>query len=589
MKVVSVLFFLLGIHSANAFDFVSGLGEVGSMLFAVAVLNIPSSVNGDGVCALEFSDTKGGTRVWHNTAQLGDPVNACKNVCAEKGVERGVVFDYFGMACPKTNTIWCTCAMLSDIKDWCQRADIFVPMDECANTGADNPNNEHKVCVGGTIDGEIVPTQDGYNLGAGYRIAFYSISEDQSTYTECGVIRTADDNGSDPTSSPTSNPTASPTGNPTSEPTESPTSNPTANPTGNPTSEPTASPTSDPTASPTGNPTSNPTASPTSSSYPTDQGITNINHHSIDNVKCVGKITNDTFVPSVTCSASKFSETKAVMEMKQGNCTGIELVRIENTANDTISVNSGSVDKYINGTNQAFVFCLVVQTFIGNDTEVITEGKTEGTVILNRDLSGDFSLEVSMEAYTTEITSLDEVEGNSVVLRAYQCKNDYSEILNPTEKPQGSTLSVCIVTDQGTSVSLIGVSMKISPSTPNAFTITSIITSDSAENDVLTKFNSHSDKSKVQVKTILVSKYFADTSNTIVVSGTANYNYSSERERRLRVLQSIDDEDISPFDLKIDLKANEAGIFQLSSSTAYNLFHVYGMSALMTCVVTFFI
>jgi len=161
--------------------------------------------------------------------------------------------------------------------------------------------------------------------------------------------------------------------------------------------------------------------------------------------------------------------------------------------------------------------------------------------------------------------------------------------LNPTEKPQGSTLSVCIVTDQGTSVSLIGVSMKISPSTPNAFTITSIITSDSAKNDVLTKFNSHSDKSKVQVKTILVSKYFADTSNTIVVSGTANYNYSSERERRLRVLQSIDDEDISPFDLKIDLKANEAGIFQLSSSTAYNLFHVYGMSALMTCVVTFFI
>lgn len=332
-----------------------------------------------------------------------------------------------------------------------------------------------------------------------------------------------------------------------------------------------------------------PTASPTSSSYPTDQGITNINHHSIDNVKCVGKITNDTFVPSVTCSASKLVGTKAVMEMKQGNCTGTKLGTMENINDDTITVMSGSVDNYINDTDQAFVFCLVVQTFIGNQTEVITEGKTEGTVILNRDLSGEFSLEVSMEGYTTEITSLDDVKGNSVALRAYQCKNDYSKILNPTEKAQGSTLSVCIVTDQGTSVSLTGVSIEISPFTTDSFTVTPIVTSDIATNDVLTKFNSFTDGSKVQVKTVLVSKYFADTSNTIVVSGTANYNYSSERERRLRVLQSIDDEDISPFDLKIDLKANEAGIFQLSSSTAYNLFHVYGMSALMTCVVTFFI
>jgi len=365
------------------------------------------------------------------------------------------------------------------------------------------------------------------------------------------------------------------------------TSDPTASPTSNPTTSPTSNPTTSPTSNPTSSPTSNPTSSPTSSSYPTDQGIIDINNYNIDNVTCVGKITKDTFLPSVTCSASKLVDTKAIMEMKQGNCTGTRLGTTENTHNDTITVMSGSVDNYINDANQAFVFCLVVQTFIG--TDLITEGKTEGTVILTRDLSGEFSLELSMEAYTTEVTSLESVAGNSVSSIAYQCKNDYSEILNPTVKPQGSTLSVCIVTDQGSSVSLTDVSMEISPSTYGSFTATSIITSDEVNNAVLTQFDSLEDGSKVQVKTILVSKYFADPSNSIVVSGTANYNYSSERERSLRILQSIEDEDISPFVLKIELKANEAGIFRLSSSAAYNLFLVYNMSVLLTCLVTFFI
>lgn len=334
------------------------------------------------------------------------------------------------------------------------------------------------------------------------------------------------------------------------------------------------------------NPTSIPSANPTSSSYPTDQGITNINHHSVDNVTCVGEINKDTFVPSVTCSASKVVGTKAVMEMKQGNCTGTEVNKNENKNDNSITLKSGSVDEYINDDDQSFVFCLVVQTFFGNETEVITEGKTEGKVILQRDFTGEFSLNVTMEAYTTESTSLDDVVGDTINLNAYQCENDYSTISNPRTKPQGSTLSVCIATSQPTSsVSLTGVSMTISPFTTGLFERTNIITSDSAVNSVLTKF--FQDGSKVRVKTVLVSKYFADTSNTIVVSGTANYIYSSER--RLRILQSIDDENISSFDLKIDLKANEAGIFQLSSSTAYNLFHVYGMSALMTCVVTFFI
>ena len=100
-------------------------------------------------------------------------------------------------------------------------------------------------------------------------------------------------------------------------------------------------------------------------------------------------------------------------------------------------------------------------------------------MILTRDHSGEFRLELSMEAYTTDVTSLDTVTGNDITLTAYQCKNDYSKILNPTEKPQGSTLTVCIVTDQASSVSLIGVSMNISPSITNSFAVTPIITSDS--------------------------------------------------------------------------------------------------------------
>jgi len=325
---------------------------------------------------------------------------------------------------------------------------------------------------------------------------------------------------------------------------------------------------------------------PSTNVAPTDQGIININHHNVDNVTCVGEINKDTFVPSVTCSASKVMGTKTVMEMKQGNCTGTELNKIVNKNDNIITMKSGPVDEYIDDVDQSFVFCLVVQTFFRNETEVITEGKTEGKVIFERDLTGEFTLNVTMESYTTVSTSLDKVVGDTINLNAYQCENDYSTISNPSDKPQGSTLSVCIATTQSTSsVSLTGVSMTISPFTTGLFEETNIITSDSAVNSVLTKL--FRDGSKVRVKTVLVSKYFADTSNKIVVSGTANYIYSSDR--MLRILQGIGDENISSFDLTIDLKANEAGIFQLSSSTAYNLFHVYGMSALMTCVVTFFI
>jgi len=286
---------------------------------------------------------------------------------------------------------------------------------------------------------------------------------------------------------------------------------------------------------------------------------------------CFGSISQD-FEESITCEATKKAGTIADMTFLQGTCSGNQ---IGQTTNDTETTSiTGTVNNLISNEqsgNVEFPFCVLVSTFL--EDYVITQSKTTGVARFSFDISGSFTLDVKTEEFTTDSVLTEDVSGEDVTLDAYFCKNDgTADESAAKDYVQGSTLSICVTTDKPSSVTLSGVDMNISPPTgSSSFSSKPIILNDKIANVVLTQFKSIERGSIVQIKTVLVSAYFIEPTNQIVAQGSANYVYSTQRQRELRSLQSNENDSSSPlFGLTVNLKPNEAGIYEIPSPASIN-------------------
>merc|ERR1712150_140725 len=197
----------------------------------------------------------------------------------------------------------------------------------------------------------------------------------------------------------------------------------------------------------------------------------------------------------------------------------------------------------------------------------ITEVKTLGSITYYYTASGNFTLNITMEAITIgDVTS--EVYADEVTLDAYQCLDDGSMDLSaPAAYQQGSTLSVCIKSNQPSLVVLTGVDVVISPFS-SGFGPALIVDDDNPVKPALTQLNSLSNQEIIQIKSVLISLYFLDVQNKIKVEGSANFIYRTRKERMLRIMQSTNDVGSSSFDLVVDLEPNESGIFVMSSPSS---------------------
>merc|ERR1712150_285650 len=183
----------------------------------------------------------------------------------------------------------------------------------------------------------------------------------------------------------------------------------------------------------------------------------------------------------------------------------------------------------------------------------ITEVKTLGSITYYYTASGNFTLNITMEAITIGDVSA-EATADEVTLDAYQCLDDGSvDSSAPAAYQQGSTLSVCIKSNQPSLVVLTGVDVVISPFS-SGFGPALIVDDDNPVKPALTQLNSLSNQEIVQ--------------NKIKVEGSANFIYRTRKERMLRIMQSTNDVGSSSFDLVVDLEPNESGIFDVSSPSS---------------------
>lgn len=272
---------------------------------------------------------------------------------------------------------------------------------------------------------------------------------------------------------------------------------------------------------------------------------------------------------------TKFAGTNASLEFLDGDCTGSTIGNVtENVDNSTIT---GTIlpDFNITGAgNETYSFCLVAQSFFAG--EVITEVKTLGTVTYYYTASGNFTLNVTTEALVVGEVLADAI-ADEVTLEAYLCLDDGSVDQNaPAAYQQGSTLSVCLESSQSSLVLLTSVDMVISPFS-SGFSPSLIVDDDVPVKSALTLVNPLSDQTIIQIKTVLISLFFLDPQNKILVQGSANFIYKTRKERMLRIMQSADDVGSSTFDLVVDLEPNEAGIYDVSSPSSSSYLSMFIM------------
>jgi len=299
---------------------------------------------------------------------------------------------------------------------------------------------------------------------------------------------------------------------------------------------------------------------------PTMDPILDLNEYDITDPTCYGNITSS-FEESVTCSMTKFAGTNVSLEFLEGNCTGATIGNItEDVMNESTITGTILPDFNITGAgNETYSFCLVAKSFFAS--EIITEVKTLGTVMYYYTASGNFTLNVTTEALTVGEVSAD-ATAEEVTLEVYQCLDDGSVDQNtPVAYQQGSTLSVCLHSNQPSLVLLTGVDMVISPFS-SGFSPSLIVDDDVPVKTALTLVTPLSDQTIIQIKTVLISLFFLDPKNKILVQGSARFIYKTRKERILRIMQSADEVGSSTFDLVVDLEPNESGIYDVSSPSS---------------------